>query len=248
MTSLPGSTALVTGSTSGIGRATAARLADLGVHVVLSGRDFTRGEDAVSEIRAAGGKADFVAADLCDAASARALAVTAVSVTGRIDILVNNAGGYTFGPTAATTEDAFDAAYDLNVKVPYFLVAQLAPQRAALGGGSIVNIATGAAHRGFAGAGLYGSSKAAIILLTKSWAAEYGPGGIRVNAISPGPVHTPGTRALGEGVIDTFAVGTPGARVGEAHEIAAAVAFLVSEDAAYVHGAILPVDGGSIAV
>jgi NAD(P)-dependent dehydrogenase (short-subunit alcohol dehydrogenase family) len=243
-----GSTALVTGSTSGIGRATAEKLASLGVHVIVSGRHTDRGEEVVRVIRAAGGKADFVAAELSDAASARSLAGRALSITGKIDILVNNAGIYTFGATDQMTETDFDAAYDINVKVPYFLVAELAPKMAETGKGSIVNIATGVAHKGFVGASLYGSSKAAIILLTKSWAAEFGPSGVRVNAVSPGPIYTPGTEVMGEGAIDTFAVGTPAARVGEAHEIASAVAFLVSDDAAYIHGAILPVDGGSVAV
>jgi NAD(P)-dependent dehydrogenase (short-subunit alcohol dehydrogenase family) len=247
-TSLLGTTALVTGSTSGIGRATAETLADLGAHVIVSGRNAERGEEAVRVIRANGGKADFVAADLSDADSARSLAAEAAAITGHIDILVNNAGIYTFGPTANTTEADFNAAYDINVKAPYFLVAELAPRMATLGKGAIVNIATGVAHKGFVGASLYGSSKAAIILLTKSWAAEFGPSGVRVNAISPGPVYTPGTNSMGEGTIETFAVGTPAARVGEAHEIAAAVAFLVSDDAAYIHGAILPVDGGSVAI
>jgi NAD(P)-dependent dehydrogenase (short-subunit alcohol dehydrogenase family) len=248
MTSLLGSTALVTGSTSGIGRATAEAIAGLGAHVIVSGRNVERGNEVISAIRAAGGRADFIAADLSDAASARSLAARALLVTGKVDILVNNAGIYTFGPTAETTEAAFDAAYDINVKAPYFLVAELAPQMAKRGKGSIVNIATGVAHKGFVGASLYGSSKAAIILLTKSWAAEFGPRGVRVNAVSPGPIYTPGTEVMGEGTIDTFAVGTPAERVGEAHEIASAVAFLVSDEAAYIHGAILPVDGGSVAV
>lgn len=244
---LNGSTALVTGSTSGIGRATAQALAERGAHVIISGRHQERGEQVVAQIRAAGGKADFVAAHLSDASSARALAEQALSITGQIDILVNNAGIYSFGPTVDTTEADFDLSYDINVKVPYFLVAELAPKMAERGAGAVVNILTGVAHKGYAAAGLYGSAKASLLLLTKSWAAEFGPQGVRINAVSPGPIHTPGTDVMGEG-IDAFAVGTPAARVGEADEIAAAVAFLVSDDASYIHGVILPVDGGSVAV
>jgi len=247
MTTLNGSTALITGSTSGIGRATAHTLAELGAHVIISGRHQERGEQVAAHIRAAGGKADFVAALLTDAASARSLAQQALSITGRVDILVNNAGIYSFGPTVDTTEKAFDLSYDINVKVPYFLVAELAPRMAGRGAGAIVNILTGVAHKGYAVAGLYGSAKASLMLLTKSWAAEFGPSGVRVNAVSPGPIHTPGTDVMGEG-IDAFAVGTPAARVGEAVEIAAAVAFLVSDEASYIHGVVLPVDGGSVAV
>ncbi|MEC3975234.1 SDR family NAD(P)-dependent oxidoreductase [Amycolatopsis sp. H20-H5] len=247
-TELAGSTALVTGSTSGIGQAIAETLAGLGAHVIVSGRHLGRGEQVVGEIRAAGGEADFVAADLSGLDGVRSLAGQAIAVTGQVDILVNNAGiFYSGGPTAETTEAEFDAHYDVNVKAPYFLVGILAPHMAARGGGVIVNLATGAAHKGFAGVALYGSTKAALLLLTKSWSAEYGPSGVRVNAISPGPVHTPGTAVLGEG-INVFAEGTPAGRVAEPHEIASVVAFLVSGKASYIHGVTLPVDGGAAAV
>ena len=120
--------ALVTGGTSGIGRATANKLAQLGVHVVVVGRNEERGEKAVAEIRSAGGKADFIASDLRNASSAREVAKRAVELgSGHVDILVNNAGVFPFGPTEQTKEEEFDRVYSLNVKVPYFLVAELAP-------------------------------------------------------------------------------------------------------------------------
>ncbi|MGW7673276.1 SDR family NAD(P)-dependent oxidoreductase [Streptomyces sp. NPDC054775] len=245
---LAGSTALVTGSTSGIGRATAQRLAREGAHVIVSGRHADRGQEVVAEIRAAGGKADFVAADLSSAEGARLLAEEAAMITGQIDILVNNAGTYTFGPTAEGSERDFDLMYNVNVKAPYLLVAALAPQMASRGAGAIVNIITGVAERGVPGAGVYGSSKAALTLLTKSWAVEFGPSGVRVNAVSPGPIYTPGTEAMGEGAIDSFAVNIPARRVGEVEEIASAVAYLSSGEASFIHGAVLSVDGGFTAV
>jgi NAD(P)-dependent dehydrogenase (short-subunit alcohol dehydrogenase family) len=125
--SLNGSSALVTGSTSGIGRAIAEVLAQRGAYVILSGRNAARGERAVAEIRAAGGKAEFVQAELSDAPSARKLARQAMSFTGSIDILVNNAGIYPFQSTIDTDEGLFDAIHNLNVKVPFFLAAELAP-------------------------------------------------------------------------------------------------------------------------
>ncbi|MFJ9785410.1 SDR family NAD(P)-dependent oxidoreductase [Amycolatopsis sp. NPDC101161] len=244
---LSGSTALVTGGTSGIGRATAVALAGLGAHVVLSGRDAARGEDVVSRIRASGGKADFVAADLTDAASARALADRARELGGQVDVLVNNAGIFPTGPTSSLSEADFDRVYDINVKVPYFLVAALAPEMAARGHGAIVNVSTMVAARGMAGMALYGSSKAAIELMTKAWAAEFGPSGVRVNAISPGPTRTEGTAVFGEG-LDELASAGPAGRVAAPSEMAAAIAFLVTEESSFIQGAILPVDGGRLAV
>ncbi|SDO84364.1 NAD(P)-dependent dehydrogenase, short-chain alcohol dehydrogenase family [Paenibacillus sp. yr247] len=242
------STALITGGTSGIGRAVANQLAAQGIHVVVAGRNADRGEQTVAAIRSAGGKADFVQTDLRDASSARSLAKRAVELgNGRVDILVNNAGIFPFGPTHETTEDDFERVYALNVKAPYFLVAELAPLMAESGKGAIVNISTMVADYGMSGMSLYGSSKAAINLLTKAWAAEYGPSGVRVNTVSPGPTRTEGTDAMGEG-LDQLAAQAPAGRPASADEIAEAVVFLATDRASFIHGANLAVDGGQTAV
>jgi NAD(P)-dependent dehydrogenase (short-subunit alcohol dehydrogenase family) len=246
--SLAGSTALVTGGNSGIGRATAFDLAAHGAHVILSGRNSARGEEAVATIRSNGGKADFAAATLDDAGAARDLARRAVDLGGgHVDILVNNAGIFPFGPTHEASEKDFDAVYAVNVKAPFFLVAELAPAMARRGSGAIVNITTMVAQVGQAGMALYGSSKAALVLLTKSWAAEYGPFGVRVNAVSPGPTRTEGTAAMGE-ALDALAATTPAGRPGRPEEIASAVTYLAGADAGFIHGAVLPVDGARIAI
>jgi NAD(P)-dependent dehydrogenase (short-subunit alcohol dehydrogenase family) len=245
---LTGATALVTGGTSGIGRATARELAAHGARVVITGRDLGRGEQVVSDIRAAGGQADFIAAELTDEASARDVARRANELAGgRVDILVNNAGVFPFGPTEAHTEQDFDSVYAVNVKVPFFLVAELAPALAARGGGAIINVTTMVAQYGQSGMALYGSSKAALTLLTKAWAAEYGPAGVRVNAVSPGPTRTEGTAAMGD-ALDQLAATIPHGRPGMPEDIAHAITYLAGADAAYVYGAVLPVDGGRIAI
>jgi NAD(P)-dependent dehydrogenase (short-subunit alcohol dehydrogenase family) len=240
--------ALITGATSGIGRAAVDKLAQSGVHVLVVGRNVDRGEKTIAEIRAAGGKADFIASDLRDAASARAVARRAVELGGgRVDILINNAGVFPFGLTHETSEQSFDDVYALNVKAPYFLVAELAPLMAQRGKGAIVNVSTMVADYGVAGMSLYGSSKAAINLLTKAWAAEYGPKGIRVNAVSPGPTRTEGTAAMGE-ELQRLAAQAPAGRPAAPEEIAEAIVFLSSDRASFIHGAVLPVDGGRTAV
>ena len=243
-----GSTALITGGTSGIGRATARKLAELGVHVIVVGRNAERGKKTIDEIRAAGGKADFISSDLHDAASARAIAKRAIEVgNGHVDILINNAGIYPFGPTHEMTEEQFDRVFSINVKAPYFLVAELAPLMAKRGKGAIVNLSTMAADYGAPGMSLYGSSKAAINLLTKTWAAEYRPSGVRVNAVSPGPTRTEGTDAMGEGLEQLAAQG-PAGRPATADEIAEAIVFLATDRASYIYGAKLAVDGGRTAI
>jgi NAD(P)-dependent dehydrogenase (short-subunit alcohol dehydrogenase family) len=241
-------TALVTGGTSGIGRATADKLAQLGIHVIVVGRNTERGEKTVAEVRATGGKADFISSDLRDAASAREVARKAIQLgNGHVDILINNAGIYPFGPTHEMTEEMFERVYSLNVKVPYFLVAELAPLMAKRGKGAIVNLSTMAADYGAPGLSLYGSSKAAINLLTKVWAAEYGPSGVRINAVSPGPTRTEGTGAMGEG-LEQLAAQAPAGRPATADEIAEAIVFLATDRASFIYGAKLAVDGGRTAV
>jgi NAD(P)-dependent dehydrogenase (short-subunit alcohol dehydrogenase family) len=241
-------TALITGGTSGIGRAAANKLAQLGVHVIVVGRNAERGERTVAEIRAAGGEAAFISSDLRDASSAREVAIRAVEIgNGHIDILINSAGVFPFGPTHETTEEVFDSVYSLNVKVPYFLVAELAPLMAKRGKGAIVNVSTMVADYGVSGMSLYGSSKAAVNLLTKAWAAEYGPRGVRVNAVSPGPTRTEGTEAMGD-ALEQLAAQAPAGRPATADEIAEAIVFLATDRAGFIHGAKLAVDGGRTAI
>jgi NAD(P)-dependent dehydrogenase (short-subunit alcohol dehydrogenase family) len=241
-------TALITGATSGIGRAVADKLAQSGIQVIVVGRNVQRGEDTIAQIRAAGGKADFIGSDLRDAASARAVAKKAVELgKGHVDILINNAGMFPFGPTDQTSEESFDDVYALNVKAPFFLVAELAPLMAQRGKGAIVNVSTMVANYGAAGMSLYGSSKAAVNLLTKAWAAEYGPKGVRVNAVSPGPTQTEGTVAMGD-ALQQLAAQAPAGRPAAPEEIAEAIVFLASDRASFIQGAIVPADGGRTAV
>ena len=207
-----------------------------------------RGEQVAAAIRARGGQADFVPADLGTEVGARALAKQATDLGGgHVDILVNNAGIFPFGPTHEASEADFDSVYAVNVKAPFFLVAEVAPAMAKRGHGVIINVTTMVAEFGMADMALYGSSKAALVLLTKSWAAEYGPAGVRVNAVSPGPTRTEGTVAMGE-ALDQLASAAPSGRPGLPEEIAAAITYLASDAASFVHGAVLPVDGGRIAV
>jgi len=248
MTTATLTTALITGGTSGIGRAVANKLAQLGIHVIVVGRNSERGDKTVKAIRAGGGKANFISSDLRNASSARDVAKRAIELgNGLVDILINNAGIFPFGRTEETTEELFDNVYSLNVKAPYFLVAELGPLMARRGKGAIVNISTMVSEYGMAGTSLYASSKAAINLLTKTWAAEYGSRGVRVNTVVPGPTRTEGTDAMGEG-LDKLAAEAPAGRPATADEIAEAVVFLATDRASFIQGAKLAVDGGRTAV
>ena len=245
MTDLNGKTALVTGSTSGIGKATATSLADRGAHVLIVGRNEQRAEDVVAEIEGTGGRASFKLTTLSDLRSAQELVEWATEAgDNHVDILINNAGIALLGPSNAATEAEFDETFALNVKIPFFLVASLAPAMAERGWGSIVSISTMVASFGQAGMALYGASRAALELLTKAWAAEYGPSGVRVNAVSPGPTHTRMMEAVPEEMVNQLAALAPAGRVAEPEELAAAIVFLASNDASFVHGVTLAVDGG----
>ena len=233
--------ALVTGATSGLGRAIAQRLAQEGAEVLVHGRDPDRGAETVSAIAASGGTARFVAADLGNHVDVLRLAAD----IGHIDILVNNAGFVVFAPTAELSVEAFDATFAINVRAPFYLVAAFAPGMARRGGGSIISVDSMAGSIGLAGGAAYGASKAALSAMTRAWTAEYSPSGVRINAIAPGPIYTDGatperTRRLGET--------TPLHRAAQPQEIADIVAFLASPAASYIAGATIAADGGRTAV
>ena len=241
---LNGSTALVTGATAGIGYAIALQLAKEGAEVIVHGRNAERGAKTVSDIENAGGKARFVAADVSNAGDVRRLADEA----GDVDILVNNAGIYRFAPTFDTTDADFDDQINTNLKAPYILVQKLVPGMVARGHGTVINVTTVAATTPAAGAGIYGASKAALELLTKLWADEFGPSGVRVNAAAPGPTQTLGTQAFESDLIEGLGRTTALGRTAEADEIANAVTFLASPGASYVNGAVLTIGGGQPAI
>ena len=248
MTDLKGKTALVTGSTSGIGQAAAIALAARGAQVLLVGRNEQRAQDVVAEIERGGGSATFKLTTLSDLQSAQELVEWATEEGNRhVDILINNAGVALLGPSMAAIEAEFDETFAVNVKVPFFLVASLAPAMAERGWSSIVNVSTMVASFGQAGMALYGASRAALELLTKAWAAKYGARGVRVNAVAPGPTRTRMMEGVPEEMVNHLAALTPAGRVAEPVELAAAIVFLASDDASFVHGVTLAVDGGRVA-
>jgi NAD(P)-dependent dehydrogenase (short-subunit alcohol dehydrogenase family) len=240
--SLEGQRALVTGATSGIGRAVALQLARDGAEVLVHGRDTARGAETVQEISRAGGKAWFVAADLGDAADVQRLA----SDAGDVDILINNAGISVFGPTAEFDVAAFDKMFASNVRAPFQLVAAIAPGMAARGHGSIVSLSSMAGGVGLVGGAAYGATKASLEAMTRAWAAEYSASGVRVNAIAPGPVYTP--TPSGREFITALGETTPMRRASQPEEIAEVIAFLASPRASYITGATIAADGGRRAI
>ena len=234
---LEGKVALVTGATSGIGRAAAVQLAAQGATVTVHGRDATRGAAVVAEIENAGGSARFVGADLGEPAEALLLAEEA----GDVDILVNNAGFAWFGPSAQLDAKTLDRLFAANVQAPYLLVSILAPKMVARGDGVIINLGSRAGTMGQPDSAAYGATKAALSSFARSWAAEYGPAGVRVNAISPGPVYT---NAADRELFDASAKTTALGRAAEPQEIAEAIGFLASPRAGYITGTNIAIDGG----
>jgi NAD(P)-dependent dehydrogenase (short-subunit alcohol dehydrogenase family) len=251
---LTGKTALVTGATGGIGGETAKLLAAAGAHVVVTGRDAERGANVVKAITEQGGTARFEPADLADPGSLRAL----IEAVGEVDILVNNAAIFPMGPTispdgaddgSAFDTASFDAVFAANVRAPYQLTAAFAPGMVARGSGAIVNVSSMAARIGMAGLPLYSATKAALESLTRTWAAELSPAGVRVNTVAPGPTRTDMVLAtMGEEGAGQVGATTPLGRLATPREIAEVILFLVSDRAAYLTGATIAADGGRTAV
>ncbi|MBP2217365.1 SDR family NAD(P)-dependent oxidoreductase [Arthrobacter sp. CAN_C5] len=243
--SLEGRTALVTGSTSGIGAAIASTLAAAGAGVLVSGRDKTRGQTVLTRIREEGGQARFLGVDLAaDHGDLRQFAIEATDLLGgRIDILVNNAGIYPATTTADLTDGELDAMLAVNVRAPHVLASLILPAMAENGAGVVVNVGSWMASVGNPFAAMYTATKAAVEQLTRSWAAEFGPSGVRVNTISPGVTLTPGNEAA-RPILDAMTAVTPAGVVVQPEDIAQGVLFLASDASRMMHGSILAIDGG----
>lgn len=235
---LDGRRALVTGGTAGIGREAARLLAAAGAQVVITGRDRERGAAAAVELGVR-----FVAADLSDVESVRSL----VAQCGPVDVIVNNAASFPGALTVDQDLASFERTFDTNVRGTYFLVAALVPGMLERGGGSIVNVTSMVAFKGVAGASTYSASKAAVESLTRTWAAEFGPRGVRVNSVAPGPTATEGVVAEWGDTNDELGRALPLGRTARPSEIAEAILFLASPRSSFITGSTLHADGGGVA-
>lgn len=245
MSDLSGKVAIVTGSSKGIGAGIAERLAANGASVVINySRNLADAEAVVARIVAAGGKAVAFKADIANPADIGPLIDSAVQAFGRLDILVNNAGIYQPDSLETLTAESFDEHFSVNVRG--LLLATQAAARVMKSDAVIVNISSGLAQSPYPSVHVYCATKGAVNTLTRSLAMELGPRGIRVVGIAPGFVHTEGNAESAKGLDEFFIAKTPLGRVGKPRDIAAAVAYAVSADAAWVTGSTIDVAGGMI--
>lgn len=243
MGKLNGKIALVTGSTSGIGAACAKAYAQEGARVIVTGRNEERGTAVAAEIRQAGGEAVFIRADLKSEEEIRRLIAEGAKVYGGIDSLVNNAAVYFVKGLEDISVQQWDELYQTNVRAIFVCVQEALPYLKKSAAPSILNIASAAGLMTNLGDYAYGSSKAAVIHLTEIMARNFGADGIRVNAICPGVIQTP---IFGGRDMTDLGPRMPLGRIGQVDEVAKPAVFLASEDASYVTGAVLSVDGGMV--
>lgn len=232
-------TALITGGTAGIGLACARLLAAEGAAVIVTGRNRERGEAAAVSVGAR-----FIAADVADLAAVKALVYQA----GEVDVLVNNAAGFPGALTVDQEIGSFERTFDTNVRGTYFLVAGLVPGMLERGHGSIINVTSMVASKGVPGASTYSASKAAVESLTRTWAAEFGSRGVRVNSVAPGPTKTEGVEAEWGDTNEELGRALPLGRTAGPEEIAHAVLFLASPRSSFITGSTLHADGGGTAI
>jgi NAD(P)-dependent dehydrogenase (short-subunit alcohol dehydrogenase family) len=246
--------ALITGGTSGIGEATALLFGQEGAAVAVIGRSTERGEAVADRIRSTGGNAIFVRTDVRKADECRNAAGRTIEAFGQLDILFNNAGSYYANDVVGCTEEEWDDQVDTSLKATFLMSKFAIPHMIERGSGSIINCSSGWGLVGGPKAAAYCAAKGGMVVMTKAMAIDHGPQGIRVNAICPGDTDTPMERedARAQGLtwgeyLEQTVNHRPIARMATPEEIARGVLFLASDDASYVTGAALPVDGGGVA-
>lgn len=246
MSSLKGKVALVTGGTSGIGKATALAFAAAGAAVVFTGRRAEEGEKVAEQARKSGGRALFVRADASKEDDIRRSIDEAVRFGGRLDIAFNNAGlEQVPGPMLETPVSILDDILNVNVRGLWLHLKHEVATMSRTGGGSIINNASIAGLIGFPGTSAYAASKGAVIAMTRAVAMEFAKQKIRVNAVAPAAIETPMLDRFANGVsLDAFAAMHPVGRVGKPEEIASAVLWLAGDGAGFVTGQTFPIDGG----
>lgn len=244
---LNGKTAVITGSSRGIGRAIAEAMAEFGAKVVISSRKPEACEAVAAAIRKSGGQAAAIPCHVGDKAQLQALVDKTHQLFGGIDVLVNNVGvNPVLGPLATLSDEAFDRVIDSNVKSALWLTNLVLPEMAARKDGAVIFLSSIAAFRGSAGIGAYGAAKAALMQLARSLACEWGKHNIRINSIAPGLIKTDFARALwqDEELAQRRIAETPLARLGEPGDIAGAAILLASAAGSYITGQTIVIDGG----
>jgi 2-hydroxycyclohexanecarboxyl-CoA dehydrogenase len=241
--SLQGRVAVVTGAGSGIGRAIAKRLAEDSAQIAIWDINLTGGEETAQMIRDAGGTAIALGADCADKEAIQAAAAQVRAYLGPIAILVNNAGIAPFTPFMDTDDDLFDKVIRINLRGPWLVTKECVPDMLAAGWGRVINITSSSVQTGSPTQGHYVSSKGGLMGMTKALALEFAGAGITFNMIPPGFIDTPMLRAAPIDV-EAFAATLPMKRVGQPEDIAAAAAYLASEEASYITGQTISTNGG----